>query len=259
MSHDEATDDLITSVDGGVLQVTFNRPKQRNAMTWQMYQGLYDACERADQDESIRVMVLRGAGGDAFVAGTDIGQFREFTGEDGVEYEGRISRILGRLFAVNIPVVAVIDGFCIGGGLGIAAAADIRICRESARFGVPIARTLGNCLSTSTLGALVRLIGQSLTTDLLLTARLMDAAEALRSGFVTAVADDLDAEAERLTGRLLGNAPLTMWATKESLRRLNAADSVDDDDIVSRIYGSNDFAGAVDAFLSKAKPEWHGR
>lgn len=253
------TDDLIATADGGVLSVTFNRPKQRNAMTWEMYQGLFDACETADNDESIRAMVLRGAGGDAFVAGTDIGQFREFTGQDGVDYEQRISTILGRLMAVNVPVLAVIDGFCIGGGLGIAAAADLRICSGAARFGVPIARTLGNCLSTSTLGALVRLIGQSLTTDLLLTARLMDSDEALRSGFVTAVPDDLDEEARKLTSRLLSNAPLTMWATKESLRRLNDAERVDDDDIVSRVYGSDDFAGAVDAFLAKTKPQWHGR
>lgn len=253
------TDDLITSDDGGVLYVTFNRPKQRNAMTWEMYQGLFDACERADADDSVRVMVLRGAGGDAFVAGTDIGQFRGFTGADGVEYEQRISRILGRVQAVDVPVIAVVDGFCIGGGLGIAASADIRVCNRSAKFGVPIARTLGNCLSIKTIGALSGLIGRSLTTDLLLTARLMDAEEALRSGFVTAIVDDIDAEAERLTERLLANAPLTMWATKESLRRLSAGGDVNDDDIVSRIYGSDDFAGAVEAFLAKEKPVWRGR
>lgn len=259
MSSDDASEELTTSVDDGVLRVTFNRPKQRNAMTWAMYQALFDACERADTDESIRVLVLRGAGGAAFVAGTDIGQFRGFTGADGVEYEKRISRILGRLQAVNIPVIAVVDGFCIGGGLGIAASADIRVCNRSAKFGVPIARTLGNCLSIKTLGALAGLIGQSLTTDLLLTARLMDADEAFRSGFVTVVADDIDAEAARLTERLLGNAPLTMWATKEGLRRINSGEDADDDDVVSRIYGSDDFAGAVEAFLSKEKPVWRGR
>lgn len=259
MNHDNVTDHLLTSVDDGVLRVTFNRPKQRNAMTWEMYQGLFDACERADADDSIRVMVLRGAGGDAFVAGTDIGQFRGFTGSDGVEYEQRISRILGRLQDVDIPVIAVVDGFCIGGGLGIAASADIRVCNRTAKFGVPIARTLGNCLSIKTIGALTDLIGRSLTTDLLLTARLMDAGEALRSGFVTTVTDDIDAEADRLTQRLLANAPLTMWATKESLRRVSAGAAASDDDIVSRIYGSDDFAGAVEAFLAKEKPVWRGR
>lgn len=251
--------ELLVTRDDDVLYVTFNRPAQRNAMTWDMYQGLEEACDRADADDSIRLMVLRGAGGDAFVAGTDISQFKGFTGERGVEYEHRISAVLSRLAAVRVPTIAAIDGFCIGGGLGIAAVADLRIANRAATFGVPIARTLGNCLSLSTLSVLVSLIGRSRTTDLLMTARLMPADEALTAGFVSTVSDDLDLEVERLVQRLRGHAPLTLWATKESIRRLHAANQISDEDIVSTVYGSDDFAGAVEAFMAKQKPVWSGK
>ncbi|WP_026535116.1 enoyl-CoA hydratase/isomerase family protein [Arthrobacter sp. H14] len=253
------TEDLLVDQSGAILTVTFNRPKQRNAMTWDMYQGLQEACERADADEQIRVLVLRGAGGEAFVAGTDIGQFTEFDGPRGVEYEHQISTILGRLAAVNIPVVAAVEGFCIGGGLGLASVADIRICNPSAQFGVPIARTLGNCLSIGTLSVLSELLGRSRTSDLLLTARLMPAEEAVQCGYVTTVTDDVDGELAKITGRLTNNAPLTMWAIKEGLRRLNGANEVDDEDIVKTVYGSEDFSNAVHAFLNKRKPQWAGR
>ncbi|GAB3268465.1 Clp protease/crotonase-like domain-containing protein [Arthrobacter pigmenti] len=253
------TEDLLVDRTGSTLTVTFNRPKQRNAMTWDMYQGLQEACERVDEDEAIRVMVLRGAGGDAFVAGTDIGQFTEFDGARGVQYEEQISAVLGRLGAVNVPVVAAVEGYCIGGGLGLASVADVRICNPAAKFGVPIARTLGNCLSISTLSVLAELLGRSRTADLLLTARMMPAGEALGCGFVSAVADDVDAELATLTGRLANQAPLTMWAVKEGLRRLHQGEDIDDDDIVKTVYGSDDFANAVRSFLNKEKPVWTGR
>lgn len=251
--------DILVERHEDVLWVTFNRPAQRNAMTWDMYQGLEEACRRADDDDSIRLMVLRGAGGNAFVAGTDISQFRGFTGSQGVDYEHRISAVLGRLAAVRVPTIAAVDGFCIGGGLGIAAVADLRIADRTASFGVPIARTLGNCLSISTIAVLTALLGRSRTTDLLMTARLMPAEEALAAGFVTSVSDDLDADLQRLVQRLIAHAPLTLWATKEAMRRLHEARDVADDDIVSRVYGSDDFAGAVDSFLAKQKPVWQGR
>jgi len=251
--------DLIVEQREDVLSVTFNRPAQRNAMTWEMYRGLEEACRRADADESIRVMVLRGAGGDAFVAGTDISQFRGFTGQQGVDYEHRISAVLGGLAAVRVPTIAAIDGFCIGGGLGIAAVTDLRIAGATAAFGVPIARTLGNCLSISTVSVLVGLIGRSRTTDLLMTARLMRAEEALAAGLVATVSHDVDAELERVVQRLRANAPLTLWATKEAMRRLHDGRVVDDTDIVSRVYGSEDFAGAVESFLAKTPPVWRGR
>lgn len=252
-------EDLRIESADGILTVTFNRPAQRNAMTWSMYEGLLEACEMTE-DDSIRVMVLRGEGGKAFVAGTDISQFHTFDGPAGVAYEKQISDVLSRLRAVDVPVIAAIDGYCVGGGLGIAACSDIRVCSPASRFGVPIARTLGNCLSTDTLGLLVTLLGQSRVVDMLLQARFLEAQEAHLAGFVTAVSEDPDAEAEEIARRLLGHAPLTMWSVKESLRRLDeASPEVDDTDIVERIYGSEDFHGAVRAFTSKSEYTWTGR
>ncbi|GAA1135187.1 enoyl-CoA hydratase [Ornithinicoccus hortensis] len=251
-------DELLVEQAGPVLQVTFNRPDQRNAMTWSMYEKLVAACELADADDSIRVMVLRGAGGSAFVAGTDIAQFSTFDGPRGVEYEQQISDVLARLMAVDVPVVAAVEGFCIGGGLALATAADIRVCTPDAKFGVPIARTLGNCLSLGSIDVLSQLLGRSRVVDLLLTARFMEADEAHTSGYVTTVTEDMDGTLEKLTGKLTGHAPLTMWATKEAVRRL-AAGNREDHDIVDRVYGSADFAGAVKAFTEKRKPEWTGR
>ena len=255
----ETNDQLLTEVRGRALHVTFNRPEARNAMTFAMYQGLADACARVDADPDLRVLVLRGAGGRAFVAGTDIAQFRGFTGADGVEYEKTIDEILGALAAVQKPVVAIIDGHCVGGGLGIAACADIRVASERASFSVPIAKTLGNTLSVNTLRRLVRAFGEPRTASMLLMARRVDAQEALLSGFVTEVAEDLDEAAERVVEQVAGGAPLTQWSIKENLRRLNAAGGeVDDSDVVSTVYGSEDFAGAVEAFLTKGTREWTG-
>lgn len=253
------TEHLLVDRAASTLTVTFNRPKQRNAMTWDMYQQLQETCEQVDSDDTIRVIVLRGAGGEAFVAGTDIAQFTEFDGTRGVQYEERISAVLSRLAAVNVPVIAAVEGYCIGGGLGLASVADVRICNSTAKFGVPIARTLGNCLSINTLSLLAELLGRSRTADLLLTARLMSANEALSCGFVTAVTDDVNAELARLTDRLANHAPLTMWAVKEGLRRLHQGNRNSDEDIIKNVYGSEDFASAVHAFLNKEKPAWTGR
>lgn len=254
------TDDLLVESEDGVLTVTFNRPEARNAMTWDMYMGLAEACETADGDDSIRVMVLRGAGGKAFVAGTDIAQFTEFDGPAGVAYEKRISEVLARLRAVNIPVIAAIDGYCVGGGLGIAACADVRVASPRARFGVPIARTLGNCLSGDTLGLLIELLGRARVVDMLLRARFIEADEALGAGFVGLVTEDIAEASAEWAATLKGHAPLTMWSVKEVVRRLSdSGGSVDDEDIVERIYGSQDFHNAVHAFIDKTPYEWRGR
>ena len=254
------TDDIRVEADGGVLTVTFNRPQQRNAMTWAMYEELERACERADADDAIRIMVLRGAGDKAFVAGTDIRQFAGFrTGEDGIDYGHRIVSVLTRLQNVGVPTIAAIDGYCVGGGLGIAACTDIRIATPAARFGVPIARTLGNCLSGAALTLLTHQLGQPRTTSLLLTARMMDAEEALGCGFVTELTTDLDTATAALTERLLSHAPLSMWASKEAIRRLRRATRFDDADIVTCVYGSDDFHNAVAAFGDKRRATWTGR
>ena len=254
------TEDLLVERDDGVLTVTFNRPEARNAMTWEMYQGLAEACDAVDADPAVRVMVLRGTGGRAFVAGTDIAQFIEFDGRAGVAYERRISEVLARLRAVDVPVIAAIDGYCVGGGLGIAACADLRLASPGSRFGVPIARTLGNCLSGDTLGLLIALLGRGRVVDMLLRARFIDADEALTAGFLGTVTDDVDATTAEWAATLKGHAPLTMWSVKEIVRRLSdLGGGIDDADVVERIYGSEDFHEAVRAFIAKEDYEWTGR
>jgi enoyl-CoA hydratase/carnithine racemase len=255
------TDQLDVERDGPVLRVTFNRPKAHNAMTFAMYQGLYDACETADADDGIRVLVLRGAGGKAFVSGTDIAQFAGFDGAAGVEYEERITRVVRRLEDTEVPTVAAIEGYCMGGGLALAAVCDLRLATESARFGVPIARTLGNCLSMDTYALLVGHLGPARALDLLLRARQLTGAQAHAAGFVAELVgaeQTVDAVLAEVVETLLGHAPLTMWATKRAVARLRRATLPPGEDLVRRVYSSADFATGVRVFGTGERPTWTG-
>ena len=256
--------DLKVRRDGAVLTVTFDRPERHNAMTFEMYEALYGACETADADPDIRVLVLRGAGGRAFISGTDITSFRDFRdGADGVAYERRIARVLNRIEDVRVPTVAAVEGYCIGGGLAIASVCDLRLSTRSGRFGVPIARTLGNCLSMNTMSILVARLGPSRTLDIVLRARLLDAGEAHAAGFVAELCDDdaLDSTLAGVIDTLLNHAPLTMWAAKVAVARLRRANLPDGDDVVDRVMGSDDFRRADAAFSSggeRKTPFWTG-
>jgi enoyl-CoA hydratase/carnithine racemase len=254
------SDEIITRVEDSVLHLTFNRPAARNAMTWRMWDGLYGATQQADADPGIHALVLRGAG-ESFVAGTDIRQFHDFVdGDDGIAYEAKVGRVVSALEAVRKPTVAVIDGVCVGGGLVVAAACDIRLSTQGSRFGVPVARTVGNCLSMNTYSMLVYHLGPARTLSMLLTAQLMDTDDAAACGFVTPVdSAELDSTLNGLLKRLKGNAPLSMWAAKEAVRRLRTQHMPDGDDIVRRVFGSADFKAGVQAFTSKEKPQWQGR
>jgi enoyl-CoA hydratase/carnithine racemase len=230
--------------------VTFNRPEAHNAMTFEMYEQLFSHCERADADDDVRVLVLRGAGGKAFVAGTDIRQFLEFSsGEDGLEYEKTIDRIVGRLESVRKPTVALIDGFAMGSGLALSAACDLRICSPAAVFGLPIARTVGNCLSMENYARLAALLGEARVKDIVFTARRIPAEEALAIGLATEVVEDAEARVDELCSTLAGHAAMTMWATKEALRRLRPVP--DGADLVREVYGSEEFRTRVRAFLER--------
>ncbi|MEV0613221.1 enoyl-CoA hydratase/isomerase family protein [Nonomuraea sp. NPDC050404] len=254
--------ELLVTADGPVLRVVFNRPAQHNALTWAMWDGLYAACERADDDPDIKLLVLSGAGGRAFVAGTDIGQFTSFTdGSDGIAYERKMQRIIDRLEQVRVPTMAVVEGYCVGGGLVVAAACDLRLAVPGAKFGAPIAKTLGNCLSMNTYSLLVHHLGPARTLDMLLRARMYTGTEAQAAGFVAELCepDDLPARQAEVEERLLSHAPLSMWAAKEAVRRLRVANLPDADDIVSTVFGSDDFHTAVPAFLAKEKVTWKGR
>jgi enoyl-CoA hydratase/carnithine racemase len=239
---------------GAALWVTFNRPEAHNAMTFAMYEALHDFCEEADATDDVRVLVLRGAGGKAFVAGTDIRQFTEFSsGEDGLEYEATIDRIVGRLETVGKPTVALVDGYAMGSGLALSAACDLRICTPAARFGLPIARTVGNCLSMENYARLAALLGPARLKDIVFTARTIEADEALALGLATEVVDDAEARVEELCDTLAAHAPVTMRVTKEALRRLRVANVPDGDDLVREAYASDGFRETVAAFLSRSR------
>jgi enoyl-CoA hydratase/carnithine racemase len=239
---------------GSALWVTFNRPEAHNAMTFAMYEALYDRCEEADATDDVRALVLRGAGGKAFVAGTDIRQFTEFSsGEDGLRYEATIDRIVGRLETVGKPTIALVDGYAMGSGLALSAACDLRICTPAARFGLPIARTVGNCLSMENYARLAALLGPARLKDIVFTARTIEADEALAIGLATEVADDAEARVEELCETLAAHAHVTMRVTKEALRRLRVANLPDGDDLVREAYASDGFRETVAAFLSRSR------
>ena len=255
-------EEILVHRDGPVLTLTFNRPQARNALTWSMYERLVEVCEAVDADDAVRVFVLRGAGGKAFVSGTDIAQFQAFRGaEDGLAYERNNERWLGRLERVRKPVIAQIEGVATGGGFVIAAVADLRIATPDARFGAPIARTLGNCLSMENYSRFVDLFGPSRVKELLYTARLLDAAEAHAAGFVHEIvpAEGIEARVRALAAELATNAPITIQVTKEALRRLAARRMLTGgEDLIAWTYGSADFREGVAAFLAKRPPRFTG-
>ena len=250
-------------MEGPLAWLTFDRPEARNAITWAMYDGLLRACDLLDGQDAIRVLLLRGAGERAFVAGTDIAQFREFQGpEDVLAYERRIEGVLERLEGLRQPTITLIRGFAVGAGAAIAVTSDLRLCAPDAQIGFPIARTLGNCLSLPNYARLVQLLGPARTKELLFTARLVGAEEALQIGLASRVvpADELEERGRELALTIAANAPLTVQVSKEAVHRVLAAGSLPSgDDLVLRCYLSADFREGVQAFLEKRKPRWQGR
>lgn len=248
-------------IEGPIASVVFDRPQARNAMTWAMYERLMGICAQLQTDASVRVVTFRGAGGEAFVAGTDIAQFHAFqSGEEGVAYERQIDHCMGLLEALPMPTVALVEGWAIGGGLAIATACDFRLATAGTRFGVPIARTLGNCLSVGNLARLVQAFGASRVKRMLLLAELLPADELLASGYLTTVCEaaQLDVAAARLCERLASLAPVTQAVSKEGLRRLLTHSLPEGEDLIRRCYGSHDFREGVAAFVAKRTPVWTG-
>jgi enoyl-CoA hydratase len=246
-----------------VVTLTFNRPEARNAMTWNMYERLYQTAEEVDADDSVRVLVLRGAGGKAFVAGTDISQFKSFrTAEDGIQYEREGERRTARLERVGKPVIAQIQGFAVGGGFAIAAVCDIRIATPESRFGFPIARTLGNCLSMENYSRCVDLFGPSRVKEMIMRARLITAEEAHAAGFIHEIvpAGEIEARVNTIAAEVAAHAPITLRVTKEAVRRIQERRRLEGgDDLISLTYTSADFREGMSAFLEKRPPRWTGK
>jgi len=244
--------------------ITFNRPEARNAMSWDMYDGLIRYGKEAETDTDIRVLVLRSSTPDAFVSGTDIAHFKQFSSpEAGIEYEQKLDNIIDNLEALNIPTIAQIEGVAAGGGCAIAAACDLRICTTKARLGVPIARTLGNCLSVANYSRFLDLIGPTRLKELMFTGRLLSADEALSAGLINRIVEpDVINEVVHSTATTISqNAPLTIQATKTMLRRIQSNRRLQPNqghDLVTACYTSHDFRDAVRAFFKKEKPQWKG-
>lgn len=259
-----AASELLYREADGIAMATFNRPQARNALTFAMYERLGEICTSLNARDDIRALIVTGAGDKAFAAGTDISQFRDFTNpDDGVRYEARIDRVLGAIESCRVPTIAAIAGACTGGGFAIAACCDLRIATADARFGFPIARTLGNCLSMASLARLSSLLGAARLKEIVFTARLIAAAEAQAIGLVQEVVADGAALADRslaLARQVAGHAPLTLRATKEGLRRLQPViDAQADADLIRMCYTSADFREGMEAFFAKRPPRWQGR
>ncbi len=257
-----ANEELQFNSEEGVGVVTLNRPQARNALTIAMYEQLAQICKDIiEQKIDVQVLILTGAGDKAFAAGTDINSFKDLhTAEDALAYERLMDTVLGTLESVPIPTVAAIRGACTGGGAAIAACCDLRIADEHLKYGFPIARTLGNCLSAGNLARLVELLGSALTREILFTARLILKDEALNVQLINECHEDPLLRARELGDTLKQHSPLTLAASKEGLRRLRVhASAVQDDDLIVRCYTSEDFREGMDAFLSKRRPQWKGR
>ncbi len=257
------TQELLYDKRGDIGWITFNRPQQRNALTFAMYEGVAEICGKLADSRDVRALVITGGGDKAFAAGTDIAQFHSFKdGEDGVAYERKMDRILDTIERCAVPTVAAVHGFCTGGGAAIAAVCDFRIGSATAQFGFPIARTLGNCLSMGNYARLAALVGPQRVKEMILLAKLVDAKTALSIGLMSELLPDmasLHARAEELATTLASHAPITMQTTKEALRRLQAKMGDENiDDLIRHTYASADFREGMSAFLGKRPPKWTG-
>ena len=257
--------ETVFQIEPPLAVLTFNRPEARNAMTWAMYQALVSACEAVDRDDAVCVFVLRGAGGRAFSAGTDISQFLEFREpEDSIRYEQRIGEVLDKLEGVAKPTIAEVEGVAAGAGCGIALTCDLRVATPESSFGIPVARTLGNCVPAAAYSRLVDLVGPACAAEILFTGRLVEAEEAQSIGLVNLVvpAAGIGQVVRDLALEIAANAPLTVRGVKEMGRRLRARrrlTTADTRDLMQACYTSADFREGVAAFLAKRRPRWTGR
>jgi enoyl-CoA hydratase len=254
--------EILYEVRDGIGYVTFNRPAARNAFTFDMYETLAKICAEAPA-QGLRALLLTGAGDKAFAAGTDINLFRAFkTTKDAIDYERRIDGVLHAIETCKVPTIAAICGACTGGGAAIAAVCDLRVATTNMKFGFPIARTLGNCLSIENYARLTGLMGAARVKEMIFTARLIEGPEAKAIGLVSELLETKEAlltRATELAQTIAQHAPLTLRVTKEALLRIGRLSRIEAHELVLTCYMSEDFREGMDAFLTKRKPQWRGK
>jgi len=252
------TEKIVAEVEQGVGWLSFNNPERRNAVSLEMWQGLGDAAEAFEADAEVRVVVVRGAGGKAFAAGADISEFEQHraNAQQKKTYGEIASRGTLGLAQMSKPLIAMVQGFCIGGGLALALTADVRFASRASTFGIPAAK-LGLGYEYVGIAALARLVGPSATKDILFSARFLDADEALRIGLVNFAVDDaeLEQQVRAYALRIAGNAPLTAHAAKSAVRVFERYSNDDDaatiEALVDRCFDSDDFREGRRAFVEK--------
>jgi enoyl-CoA hydratase/carnithine racemase len=261
-----ATEKIVAEVDGGIGWLTFNRPERRNAMSMEMWRGVGDAMDAFRADDAVRLVIMRGAGGKAFVSGADISEFdaHRADAEQKRQYAAITARGNRALRQFDKPLLAMIQGFCIGGGLAVALTADIRIATPESVFGIPAAK-LGLGYEYPGLAGLARLVGPSVARDILFSARFLPADEALRVGLINRIVPEgeLEAQTREYAALIARNAPLTVRAAKAALDEWEKEPSSRDlarvDAMVNACFDSDDYKEGRRAFAEKRTPEFHGR
>ncbi len=255
---------VVVTRDGAAAHVRFDNPAAHNALTSEMWLALRDAALGFAADPTVRVVTFRGTEGKAFISGTDISKFADFaTGEQGVEYERGIDEYMAAVDAIPCTTIAVVEGWAVGGGINIAAACDFRIATPDAKFGSPIGRTIGNCLSAASVARIGGAVGVQFAKRMVLLGEMLTAEQLLASGFLLKMVDRdlIDDVLDALVARAAENAPLTTRTTKATIRAMTFADLPAIEALIAEVYGSADFRRGVGDFLANTKrvPEWEGR
>lgn len=260
------TDKMIAHKDGAIGWITFNNPERRNAVSMAMWEALGEIVRAYEEDAAIRVIVLKGAGDKAFVSGADISEFEEkrSSPETTKIYNQASGKANETLMRAGKPTIAMIRGFCIGGGVSVALSCDMRIAAEDAKFGVPAAR-LGLGYEAGGVRKLMAVVGPSYAKEIFFTARQFSAAEALAMGLINRVVGDaqLEAYVRNYAETIAANAPLTVASIKTIVAELAKDESVRDmalcQEVVDRCFASADYVEGRTAFMAKRKPLFKGR